>query len=73
MTYQVVGTCSVCGGAVRVARLWYGIEPPVPECSKCGAVAKPMYGPVIEMTPRAEKAAEALQVVPWLTSGPPQA
>ncbi len=33
-----IGTCSECGGDVVVhAGPWAGLNPPVPECSKCKA------------------------------------
>lgn len=48
----VLGTCSICGGAVTIPKLWYGTIPPVPICSKCGATKKTeTYGPVIPMVP----------------------
>lgn len=48
MNTNVIGTCSLCGGAVTVPAIWHGIIPPVPTCAKCGATAK-QYGPTIEM------------------------
>lgn len=50
MSDQTVGTCSECGGRVTVPTVWYGIDPPTPTCSSCGAMpADPAYGPVISM------------------------
>jgi hypothetical protein len=48
---RVVGTCSVCGGAVTVPAVWCGVFPPTPTCSACGAEAA-SHGPVIPMKPR---------------------
>lgn len=37
-----IGTCSMCGGAVKVfTGPWYGINPPVPRCTKCNAKPSP--------------------------------
>lgn len=49
--YSVIGTCSICGGAVTVPTVWAGVVPPVPSCTACGATKKQSYGPVIEMDP----------------------
>lgn len=51
--HPVIGTCSLCGGAVTVPTLWGGIIPPTPTCSSCGAVKKAAHGPVVEMERRA--------------------
>lgn len=52
MSYDtVIGTCSLCGGAVRVPAVWHGVIPPTPMCERCGAVAAPQ-APVIQMVPR---------------------
>jgi hypothetical protein len=61
MTTRVIGTCSVCSGAVTVPEAWLGTVPPTPECVSCGAVAKQHHGPVIEMRPRQWPA-----TLPWL-------
>lgn len=47
--YSVVGTCSLCGGAVTCPQLWGGIIPPTPHCSQCGAVPANTHGPTIPM------------------------
>ena len=47
---MTVGTCSICGGEVRVPSVWMGVVPPTPTCSKCGATAA-QHGPVIPMQP----------------------
>jgi hypothetical protein len=47
---QVVGTCSLCGGAVTLPYIWMAVIPAVPTCSQCGAVAA-MHGPVMPMQP----------------------
>lgn len=48
---MIVGTCSLCGGAVQVPDVWMGIIPPVPTCLSCGATRADRHGPVIPMTP----------------------
>lgn len=48
MMSQVVGTCSICGGAVMMPLTWMSTIPPVPTCGGCGAVAA-AHGPVIPM------------------------
>lgn len=50
--YTVIGTCSICGGAVTVPVAWCGVVPPVPTCASCGAIKKQSYGPVIDMVAR---------------------
>lgn len=47
---RTIGTCSICGGAVTVPGVWWGICPPTPTCTGCGAVAA-SHGPVIPMVP----------------------
>lgn len=51
MSVRVIGKCSLCGGRVVVPSAWWSINPPVPTCEKCGAVAD-TPGPVIPMKPR---------------------
>lgn len=46
--YTVIGTCSICGGAVTAPTAWSGVVPPVPTCSLCGAIKTQSYGPVIK-------------------------
>ena len=46
---NTIGTCSLCGGPVQVPEFWGGCVPPQPTCAHCGAVAKPTYGPTIQM------------------------
>lgn len=48
---NIIGTCSICGGAVSVPRVWMGIIPPTPRCGGCGAMAA-AHGPVIPMQPQ---------------------
>lgn len=48
MSYLVLGTCSLCGGEVRVPALYMSVVPPTPTCARCGAT-KAAHGPVIEM------------------------
>jgi hypothetical protein len=52
---DVLGTCSVCGGAVTTPRHWGGVTPPIPTCRKCGATKKRPHGHVIEMEPKSER------------------
>jgi len=47
---RVIGTCSICGGAVAVPSVWHGVIPPTPICQGCGAVPS-THGPVIDMKP----------------------
>ena len=47
---MIIGTCSLCGGAVSVPDVWYGTVPAIPTCSSCGATKDNPYGPVINMT-----------------------
>lgn len=46
-----IGTCSICGGSVQVPDAWWGTNPPVPVCSKCGATPIAPHGPMIPMRP----------------------
>lgn len=48
---RTVGTCSLCGGRVAVPQFWYGVCPPTPQCSRCGALPEQCHGPVIPMEP----------------------
>lgn len=45
---KVIGTCSLCGGAVVSDEVG---EFPIPECESCGATKRFPYGPVIDMEP----------------------
>ena len=45
------GTCGNCGGRVSTPKVWYGINPPTPQCESCGAEPKNAHGPVLEMKP----------------------
>lgn len=49
---QILGTCSLCRGPVVVPDVWYGLYPPIPTCSNCGATAKRNFGPEIPMEPK---------------------
>lgn len=51
MSSTVIGTCSLCQGAVSIPRLWSGTIPPIPTCERCGATKKQPFGAVIEMEP----------------------
>lgn len=55
---NVIGTCSLCGGAVTTPQLWHGVLPPVPSCSSCGATKKQPHGPVVEMERRSSSSME---------------
>jgi len=46
---MIIGTCSICGGRVSTPDLWMGVNPPIPECQRCGATPKKPYGQTIEM------------------------
>lgn len=50
--YQIVGTCSLCGGPVTVLTTSWSVVAPTPVCSRCGATKKEDFGPVIEMEPK---------------------
>ena len=51
MSDMTVGTCSICAGAVTVPNPWWATTPPVPKCSRCGAVPVEAHGPTIPMRP----------------------
>ncbi len=44
-----LGCCSLCGGEVTIPQIWYGVNPPEPTCSVCGATEKTKNLPIIEM------------------------
>ena len=44
-----IGTCSLCGGPVKVPSYFYG--DPIPTCSRCGATKRKPHGAVIDMEP----------------------
>lgn len=46
------GTCGNCGGRVSTPKVWYGLNPPTPQCESCGAEPKNAHGPVLEMKPQ---------------------
>jgi len=48
-----IGTCSLCGGPVKIARVYMSVIPPTPTCVQCGAVSAAPHGPVIPMRPAA--------------------
>lgn len=57
----VIGTCSVCGGAVEQYAYLHIVGPfPPAECRRCGAKEKQGYGPVIPMTPMAKPSEEEI-------------
>lgn len=51
MNDKTIGKCSLCGGAVTVPAVWFGVVPPTPTCQKCGAISDENPGPVIPMRP----------------------
>lgn len=64
---RTIGTCSLCGGEVTLPTVWWGVVPPVPTCSRCGATAA-SQGPVIEMEkPRWENNTTTNKIV-WKTN-----
>jgi hypothetical protein len=48
LSYRTIGSCSLCGGAVRVPLVWMSIFAPTAECADCGALGSG-NGPVIPM------------------------
>ena len=52
MSYQIIGTCSLCSGPVVMPTAWMSIITPLPACQNCHAVieSKEAYGPSIKMT-----------------------
>lgn len=48
LSQRTIGTCSLCGGPVRVPLVWMGVFAPTGECADCGAVGAG-HGPVIPM------------------------
>lgn len=69
MTETTIGTCSLCGGPVRVSAVWYGGVPPTPSCDYCGAVPRNSHGPVIEMTPGTRMVQTAGTKIVWTGNG----
>lgn len=49
--YQIIGTCSICGGPVCVPTVWGSICQPIPQCFRCSAIKNDNYGPIIDMKP----------------------
>lgn len=59
---KVIGTCSLCGGAVVVFEgPWGGTVPPTPSCRSCHAESMEGYGPVIAMKPRVRPAPQHVE------------
>jgi len=56
---KVIGTCSICGGAVTVPYIWMGTPPPIPTCESCGATQRRPHGPVVDMEPQCPKEIES--------------
>lgn len=76
MSERILGTCSICGGAVTVPLSWLGIHPPLPSCSSCGATPVQPYGPVIPMRPRQPSWSPTWRIAPvlptWQPMTPPE-
>lgn len=49
---QIIGTCSLCGGAVTLPMM---STHPVASCARCGAKPKTPYGPTVEMDPKTRR------------------
>lgn len=37
--YEIIGTCSICGGPVAIETIIWSVIPPVPRCLNCGAIS----------------------------------
>lgn len=48
--YNIIGTCSICGGPVGVPKFWWGVTPEA-FCLRCGATKDDDFGPTIPMKP----------------------
>ena len=48
MNDRIVGRCSLCGGAVTIPIVYWGVGQPQPTCRSCGAT---MRQPVLPMVP----------------------
>lgn len=55
MSYRTIGTCSLCGGPVRVPLVWMGSYAPKGQCANCRAYESRSHGPVIAMEPPAKE------------------
>lgn len=51
MTEVIIGTCSICGGPVRVPKVTTRGQVTIPTCQDCGRVQsnKREFGPIIVM------------------------
>lgn len=50
MGERVVGTCSICGSAVRKnVGPWFGVDAPLAHCTSCGAHEAPAELPIFPM------------------------
>lgn len=47
----IIGTCSICGGAVIEDTCFIGPVGPAPRCNTCGAKKRRSYGPIVDMEP----------------------
>lgn len=60
---RVIGTCSLCGGAVVQVTVYFGVGPfPPPYCSSCHATKKRPHGPVIDMDSESRPAIVSMTV-----------
>ncbi len=49
---MIIGTCSICRGAVQILDIWHGTQPQIPQCTRCKATKVNPYGSVIPMRRR---------------------
>jgi hypothetical protein len=69
MSVHVHGTCSCCGGPVTTPTAWFGVVPPTPTCSRCGAVPVAAFGPVLPMRPaRRHATIDATALAPFVVT-----
>ena len=57
---MIIGTCSICYGAVVAPDRWMGSGPAPKSCRDCGAVSSMPYGAIIEMVLGAKISDEAI-------------
>ena len=70
MMDSILGACSICGGDVVVPGIWYGVMPPTPTCSSCGAMKA---RPVVSMDPPRQiyvSTGTSSAGVEWIRTGP---
>ena len=57
---MIIGTCSICYGAVVAPDRWMGSGPAPKSCASCGAVSSMPYGAIIEIVRETKKSDEAI-------------